>query len=495
MKKYYIFGGLAVIFAALACTKEVQEQNTVDNNPQKVHMTFGGTLETKSHIENGGTSLYWSEGDKVAIYDGTAIETFTAKGKDAQSLFFDGEAYQIDGYYYGKAPFRSSDSFSGTTYTTSLPTAQTAVEGTFDPAAALAVGKAKADETLVFHNAVAFAKYKLGNMTATYTAGTTIYYQGQLITFDQTTEIDEEIVSVTLSNSSVYMSGDMTVDANSTAPIATVLGTNGDKSVTLIPPTGETVFKDGTDAPWYVLTFAPGAMTQFRLSLLAKSGVVFYKEISSLNVSRGKILNLGTFNLSDTKYTQGLTLDGFACGGHYCFTDGTNSATTALEKSGSVENMTLYIYTANDSDSQHAGDTGYETVPIADLVVIPVYTNPTTNEVIRPTSVNPTTSTGSNRVTTVSGLSVTYSDGTVTNDFTPYTSSGNGHSGYLGLSDTIMNKGYYPMSAIVFYWGRGPQDTGGDKSVCYLYFDSDGFLNRTSTLGQAVDFTGIYPID
>lgn len=494
MKKY-IIGTFVLIVAIIACTKEIEKETDGIDSSKKEHMVFGGTLETKTHIENGGTSVLWSEGDKVGIYDESEIETFTAKGKDAKSLYFEGDAYPIEGYYYGKSPYRSSDTFSGSTFTTSLPTAQTAVEGTFDPAAALAVGKATKDETLVFHNAVAFAKFKLGNMVATYSAGTTIYYQGQLITFEQDTQKEEEIVSVTLSNSSSYMSGDMTIDASSTAPVATILGTNGDKSITLIPPTGETEFKDGDSAPWYVLTTAPGDMSNFRLSLLAKSGMVFYKEVSSLSVTRGKLLNLGTFNLNDTKYTQGLTLDGFACGGHYCFTDGTNSATTTLEKSSSVENMRLNIYTANDSDSQHAGDTGYESVPIADLVLIPVYTNPTTNEVILPTTVNATTSEGSGHITTVTGLTVRYSDGTTTNDFTPYTSSGTGHSGYLGLSDTIMNKGYYPMSAIVFYWGRGAQDTGGDKSICYLYFDNDGFLNRTNSLDQAAYFTGIYPID
>ena len=118
MKKYlYIAVGLAV--AALAsCSKEnAPIEETPGDNPavvdtDKVPMVFSATSETtKSDIS--GKDILWEAGDKIAIFDGTDLNEFTAGnisggGKCAD---FSGSAAVV-ATYYAVAPFEAATNLS-----------------------------------------------------------------------------------------------------------------------------------------------------------------------------------------------------------------------------------------------------------------------------------------------------------------------------------------------------------------------------------------------
>lgn len=104
----------------------------------KVFMTFHATAEqsnAKTHLNNG-SAIYWNEGDKIGVFT-TSSETsyeFEVENIQGTQADFSGHA-QNSNAYIGLYPYDEFSTISGTTITTSLPSLQTAVAGSFDPKA------------------------------------------------------------------------------------------------------------------------------------------------------------------------------------------------------------------------------------------------------------------------------------------------------------------------------------------------------------------------
>ena len=121
-KENMTIAALALLLAACG-NEEIIENNEV-GTAVKVPMTFTvGTPQTRTSLH--GTDVYWTEGDKVAINDGTDTNEFTATKVSGRSATLTGEAALADTYiaFY---PKEILESITNGYITFTLPAEQTA---------------------------------------------------------------------------------------------------------------------------------------------------------------------------------------------------------------------------------------------------------------------------------------------------------------------------------------------------------------------------------
>lgn len=142
--------------AVFACSKpeapgtgRPQDAPAVDSVP--VEMTFGACLEGTTRVVFDGTGKsLWEADDKISIYDGEDNRCFEA-GEAGESTTFTGQALEAD-VYYAHYPYSDEISFADGAILTSIPAVQTAVKGSFDADAAVAVACAAKEADLAFRN-------------------------------------------------------------------------------------------------------------------------------------------------------------------------------------------------------------------------------------------------------------------------------------------------------------------------------------------------------
>ena len=89
---------LALLLAA--CGNEEIIENNESGSTGKVHMTFtAGTPQTRTSLGEDGHVVNWTQGDLVAIYDGTeTICKFEATEVEGSTATLEGEAAETDTY-------------------------------------------------------------------------------------------------------------------------------------------------------------------------------------------------------------------------------------------------------------------------------------------------------------------------------------------------------------------------------------------------------------
>lgn len=158
-KENMTIAALALLLAACG-NEEIIENNEV-GTAVKVPMTFTvGTPQTRTSLD--GTDVHWTEGDKVAINDGTDTNEFTATTVSGSSATLTGEAALADTYiaFY---PNKILESITNGYITFTLPAEQTATAGGFaenlNPSWAQTT--AEGGNTLQFHNLCALVKFTI----------------------------------------------------------------------------------------------------------------------------------------------------------------------------------------------------------------------------------------------------------------------------------------------------------------------------------------------
>lgn len=158
-KENMTIAALALLLAACG-NEEIIENNEV-GTAVKVPMTFTvGTPQTRTSLK--GTDVHWTEGDKVAINDGTYTNEFTATTVSGSSATLTGEAALADTYiaFY---PNEILESITSGYITFTLPAEQTATPGGFaknlNPSWAQTT--AEGGNTLQFHNLCALVKFTI----------------------------------------------------------------------------------------------------------------------------------------------------------------------------------------------------------------------------------------------------------------------------------------------------------------------------------------------
>lgn len=263
---------LALLLAA--CGNEEIIENNESGSTGKVHMTFtAGMPQTRTSLGEDGHAVNWTQGDLVAIYDGTeTICKFEATEVSGSTATLEGEAKVTDTYtaFY---PYTDDGTLTldNTAITFTLPATQTATAGGFaeglNPSWAQATDGSK---NLTFHNLCALAKFTVDAEGVT----------------EVTLTANQE--SDALAGELTYTIADGTLAANDGAS----------RSVTM---TG--TFTRGEE---YYFVVAPGMLTGgITLNYMGDGGKTYVKTTTNqVTFTAGKITNLGALDADN--FTEAL---------------------------------------------------------------------------------------------------------------------------------------------------------------------------------------------
>lgn len=160
MKTTRILSLAAAVLTLAACgNEEFMDNNSGNEAAKPVPMTFtAGMPQTRTQLA-AGNEVHWSEGDQIALWDGTAVREFTATSISGSNANFTGTATpntQYTAFY----PRQTLTNMTDNSITFNVPTEQTAVAGTFANQLAPSLARATDGSTnLEFNNLCALVKF------------------------------------------------------------------------------------------------------------------------------------------------------------------------------------------------------------------------------------------------------------------------------------------------------------------------------------------------
>ena len=162
MKSVLAIAGILAL-ASCSSAEDFFTENLGDNN-KSVKMTFtasqenGSATRTAIGKDEENTIILWSESDVIKVTNGTETNDFAlTAGQGTTKATFEGNMPVSEGYY-AIYPNQSDVTFSNNTFSgVELKAEQEAVEGSFDPEAAIMVAKSNGTN-LPFKNVVAYFK-------------------------------------------------------------------------------------------------------------------------------------------------------------------------------------------------------------------------------------------------------------------------------------------------------------------------------------------------
>ena len=166
MKHFNLLIAICASAALLAsCTKEMQEETKRVSSVDWESIVIKGTQEgggiTKTSVDGTTGKVYWSPGDEITVFLGTAGAKYVGQNteKAATTTFVCSSSVVIGSTegsgdnLYGLYPYDANASCDGSTITTTLPETQKAKEGTFRDSLFITVGKATvSNPTMGFYN-------------------------------------------------------------------------------------------------------------------------------------------------------------------------------------------------------------------------------------------------------------------------------------------------------------------------------------------------------
>ena len=168
MKSFRTLLGAALVMAGFTACNDNNELTELIEAPQTglQPMTFtvraGGEEGTRSHLENG-TSVVFDAGDAISVFDGEGTVhnrkfTTTAGGSEAS---FSGSADDASTYYFLSPYQDDAEVIWGDEIKATVPAVQTAVAGSYDPAAMISVGSGTSTDPTALHNVCALIKFSV----------------------------------------------------------------------------------------------------------------------------------------------------------------------------------------------------------------------------------------------------------------------------------------------------------------------------------------------
>lgn len=161
MKTLRILSLAAAVLTLAACGNEEFIENNPGNEAAKPEfMTFtAGMPQTRTQLA-AGNEVHWTEGDKIALWDGVTVQEFTATTISGSNATFEGYANVSEDYTAFYPYSENLIAMDGTSATFNLPAEQTAVAGTFANQLAPSLAKATGGSTnLEFNNLCALVKF------------------------------------------------------------------------------------------------------------------------------------------------------------------------------------------------------------------------------------------------------------------------------------------------------------------------------------------------
>ena len=161
MKTLHILTLAAAVLTLAACGNEEFIENNPGNEAAKPEfMTFTASApQTRTQLA-AGNEVHWTEGDKIALWDGVTVQEFTATTISGSNATFEGYA-NVNEDYTAFYPYSENlIAMDGTSATFNLPAEQTAVAGTCANQLAPSLAKATGGSTnLEFNNLCALVKF------------------------------------------------------------------------------------------------------------------------------------------------------------------------------------------------------------------------------------------------------------------------------------------------------------------------------------------------
>ena len=159
MKKIARLFAMAAAVAAASCQRELPQDETVPQNDGVLNSIEAYTDGTalKSFLDEN-IEIMWNSGDAISVFDGASNKEFTTEDEGAKAVFNYYGTLSKEESFYALYPYDASASISGNVISTTIPTTQTAVAGSFGRGANLSVGYTTYCKEVTFRNALAYAK-------------------------------------------------------------------------------------------------------------------------------------------------------------------------------------------------------------------------------------------------------------------------------------------------------------------------------------------------
>ncbi|MBE6216211.1 MAG: hypothetical protein E7123_08305 [Bacteroidales bacterium] len=300
MMKYFAAAVVAIV--AVSCVKEME--NGVPQETRKmVDVTFGVNIsdaditKTSLGVENDLPAVLWSEGDKVAVWDGTQINEFTlVSGEGTSSAMFTGQVTEGAEKFVVIYPYEIVDSYKANSdadyphrFNITPSEVQSApVNGFAEKANMAAAYTTDLEGGVTMHNIGGYIKIQI--------EGTGI---NSVTVFD---------------NNNVVISGYMAyfpLEDSSKAGKVNGSGSNlSSNHVTLVPENGKSELSEGT---YYLVYRASKFDKGMTVKFTHVDGRVAYYSSSAANPSAAlnTTINLGKVNAStlNWKKTETITID------------------------------------------------------------------------------------------------------------------------------------------------------------------------------------------
>lgn len=265
MKKTFRFTVLLMAAGILAACTE-KEAFTPEDNPETskeaelVEMTFTAGVDTKAAFNEDLSKILWQPKDKICIYstDGTTVfsgefneQNLTSESECAD---FKGTAYETSSFYAAVYPFASAAGCDAEgNVTVKVPEIQTAVKGSFDPAASVAVAYTTSkDDRLSFKNICGWLGFEIAE------------------------EYEGKVKSITLTATSGTVAGKVNVSEKGTLELTSVAETSSNK-VSIATASAE----DGLAAGIYYMSVLPGDIAGFGITVEFMDGRIGTKSTTS----------------------------------------------------------------------------------------------------------------------------------------------------------------------------------------------------------------------
>lgn len=330
MRKYFSFSILAAFSLFFLGCEQLSENNSDIGQSLTVNATYDNG-NSKATVVDGGTSVYWEPNDEIKVFcgqeSGRLVSTNVENSKTATFTgTVSGEVNpSTRKKLYALYPYREDASFDDGVITTILPEVQTAVAGSFDRNANIALAASESTD-LLFRNVCGGLRF-------------TLTHPGiKRIVFE--------------SNGGEYISGELSVQFKDGVPVVKEVK-NGSSKVTLETEDGS-AFETGV---WYYMSFLPTTLTagysisfstetEGAVTVVSKAQVVTrgtYGTISEIDADLDweELENFGKLKIFEEENSAHVF--GFANNNYAFCLDYSEESTYSISVSGPAEGMTVYV--------------------------------------------------------------------------------------------------------------------------------------------------------
>lgn len=255
MKKFSV-----ILAAACVAFASCDKVNPIEVSPANETVFSASATNCVKTVLVDNVKTYWTPGDEISVFDVEATNNkFTTEiTENAATADFKGTVTQSE-EYYALYPYNASATLSGSAISTVLPSAQTAVSGNYDSAAALLVAKTET-KALPFSPVASFLKITL------------------------TQEVDAISVAA---NNGENLAGNCTVTLGESLAV-----TGGTSS--MVELSDETALAAGT---YYVAVLPATYAKGLTVTLTSADGAKILKNSSaSMTLAAGTIYDMGTIS-------------------------------------------------------------------------------------------------------------------------------------------------------------------------------------------------------